>query len=315
MKISFERPRLLLVLLLGTAGLGSVHADVAVKAGDGTIEVRASGKPVLTYHTATVTPPDSMDEIYSRSGFIHPLYSPSGKVISDDFPVGHAHQHALFSAWTRATFKHEVVDFWNQHGDTGSAAHVDIVEIGESSFVVDLLQSSNRGGPALRERWTVDVGDSSDPFVIDINIEQECATNEEVYVHPYHYGGFGFRGSARWNSEDEGRFEGAMKVLTSDGITNIEASNHTRPRWVAVYGPVEGTDAGLVIMNHPTSFRHPQPVRVHPEMPYFVFSPPVAGSFILKPGMAYRASYRVVTFDGAPNAERIEGWYEEYVRE
>jgi hypothetical protein len=298
--------------LLGLSSLTSVHADVATKAEDGKIEISVSGKPVLTYHTETVAPPEGMDKVYARSGFIHPIHSPSGKVLTDGFPVGHVHQHALFSAWTRATFKHEVVDFWNQHGGTGSGEHVNIGTVGEASFEVDLQQFSHRNGPAIKEQWVVSVKDSGDPFVIDIEIEQECATDEEVYLHPYHYGGFGLRGSSHWNGEDEGHYEGAMIVLTSDGITNIEESNHTRPRWIAVYGPIDGTDSGLVIMNRPSSFRHPQPVRVHPRMPYFVFSPVVEGSFILKPGMTYNANYRIVTFDGAPDAERIEKWYEEY---
>jgi len=312
MKTLVSNLALSLIFLLGLSGLNSVHADVKTKAEDGTIEISISGKPVLAYHIETVSPPEGTDEVYARSGFIHPVYSPSGKVLTDDFPVGHVHQHALFSAWTRATFKHEVVDFWNQHGGTGNSEHVKIGAVGESSFEVDLRQVSNRNGPAIQERWSVNVADSSDPFVIDIEIEQESATSEEVYLHPYHYGGFGLRGSSHWNGEDEGNFEGAMKVLTSDGVTNIEESNHTRPRWIAVYGPIDGTDSGLVIMNHPTSFRYPQPVRVHPKMPYFVFSPVVEGSFILKPGMTYNASYRIVTFDGAPDAARIEKWYEEY---
>lgn len=312
MKSLISKLTLSLIFSLGFFSLNCVHADVETKAEEGTIDISVSGKPVLTYHIETAIPPEGMDKVYARSGFIHPLYSPSGKVLTDDFPIGHAHQHALFSAWTRATFKLEVVDFWNQASGLGNAKHVKVTGTGVSSFEVDLLQFSTSNGPAIKEHWAVDVKDSSDPFIIDIEIEQECASNEEVYLNPYKYGGFGFRGSSHWNGEDEEHFEGAMKVLTSDGIADIEESNHTRPRWVAVYGPVDGTDSGVVIMNHPTSFRHPQPVRVHPKMPYFVYSPVVAGSFILKPGMTYNANYRIVTFDGAPDAESIEKWYEDY---
>jgi len=301
-----------LSFLVGLLALNSVQADVETKAANGTIEVSVSGRPVLTYHTETVSPPEGMDKVYARSGFIHPLYSPSGKVLTDDFPIGHVHQHALYSAWTRATFKHEMVDFWNQADGSGNAEHFKVSGITKSSFEVDLLQTSNTSGPAIREKWAVRVIDSSDPFIVDVEVEQECATGEEVYLHPYHYGGFAFRGSSHWNKEDERHFEGSMQVLTSDGIAEIAESNHTRPRWIAVYGPIDGTDSGLVFMNHPTSFRHPQPVRVHPTMPYFVFSPVVEGSFILQPGLTYNASYRIVAFDGVPNAERIEKWYEEY---
>ena len=142
MKTLVSALALSLIFFLGLSG--SVHADVQTSTGNGTIEISVSGKPVLTYHTETVNPPEGMDKIYARSGFIHPIFSPSGKVLTDDFPVGHVHQHALFSAWTRATVKHEVVDFWNQHGGTGSSEHVAIGALGDSSFETELQQVSNR---------------------------------------------------------------------------------------------------------------------------------------------------------------------------
>ena len=167
-------------------------------------------------------------------------------------------------------------------------------------------------GPAIDEEWEVKVRDSEDPFIIDIEIEQKCATADEVYLHPYHYGGFAFRGSGHWSPEDEAHFEGSMKILTGEGITNIEDSNHTSPGWIAVYGKIDGKEAGFVVMDHPSNFRYPQPVRVHPKMPYFVFTPVVKGSFILRPGLIYESDYRIVTFDGEPDAETIKGWYETF---
>ena len=104
-----------------------------------------------------------------------------------------------------------------------------------------------------------------------------------------------------------------MKVLTADGTTNVEASNHTSPSWIAAYGTIDGEEAGFVVMDHPSNFRYPQPVRVHPRMPYFVFSPVVKGSFILKPGFTYEAKYRIVSFDGTPNKVEIDDWYVAYI--
>ncbi|MCZ6674607.1 MAG: PmoA family protein [Verrucomicrobia bacterium] len=304
--------RFSLALLLGGLCLNTLFAEVTTRVEEGTIEISVSGMPVLTYHAKTVVPPEGMDEVYARSGFIHPIYSPSGKVLTDDFPIGHVHQHALFSAWTRATFKHEMVDFWNQAGGIGLVEHVKIKEVKKASFEVELQQISKKQGPAIREEWEVSVIDSSDPFIIDLEIEQACATNDEVYLHPYHYGGFAFRGSAHWSEEDEAHYEGSMKVLTEEGITDVEKSNHTRPRWIAVHGLIDGEESGLVIMDHPSNFRHPQPIRVHPKMPYFVFSPVVEGSFILKPGFTYTTRFRIVTFDGEPDAKRIEKWYKDF---
>jgi hypothetical protein len=301
----------LATMLLGLLPLAS---QVRITETDEAVHVFVADKPVLTYNTDTVQPPEGVERLYERSGFIHPLYSPSGKVLTDAFPIGHVHQHAIFNAWTRTTFKHEVVDFWNQHGGTGTVKHSKLGSVKDNSFEAELQQVSLKQGPALKEEWEIKVKDSRDPFIIDLEIEQECATENEVYLHPYHYGGLAFRGSGHWSPEDEARYEGSMKVLTGEGVSSIEDSNHTRPKWIAVYGKIEQAQAGFVVMDHPSNFRYPQSIRVHPRMPYFVFSPVIDGSFIIKPRVTYQANYRIITFDGEPDVERIEAWYKDFVR-
>jgi hypothetical protein len=281
-----------------------IAAQVSTKKTNEAVHVFVADSPVLTYNTAMAQPPAGLDKIYERSGFIHPLYSPSGKVLTDPFPIGHVHQHGIFNAWTQTTFRHEVVDFWNQLGGTGTVKHTKLGTVKDNSFEANLQQVSFKRGPALNEEWEVKVGDSRDPFIIDIEIEQKCASEHEVYLHPYHYGGFAFRGSGHWSPEDEANFEGS---------TDIGQSNQTRPKWIAVYGTIDKEPAGFVVMDHPSNFRYPQPVRVHPKMPYFVFSPVIEGSFIIKPGLSYEANYRIMTFDGEPDAKKIEAWYNEFI--
>jgi hypothetical protein len=305
------------ILLASAISLGTnfLADDVKTKVTDEAIHITISGKPVLTYNIETVRPPEGTEKYYARSGFIHPLYSPSGKVLTDGFPVGHVHQHAIFSAWTQATFKHEVVDFWNQQKETGTAKHIGLGEVNQNSFEANLQQVSLKNGPAINEEWDVQVQNSTDPFIVDLELKQSCATADEVYLHPYHYGGCGFRGSAHWNSEDKDNFEGEMKVLTGDGITDKIDGNHANPRWVAVYGLIKGQEAGFVVMDHPSNFRYPQPIRIHPKMPYAVFSPVVEGSFILKPGFTYGSRYRIATFDGAADKDKIDAWYQDFIQE
>lgn len=308
---------ILLILLASVISLASnfLTDEVKTEKTDKAINISVSGKPVLTYNIETIHPPDGKEKYYARSGFIHPLYSPSGKVLTDGFPEGHVHQHAIFSAWTQATYKHEVVDFWNQQKETGTAQHLELGEVRQNSFEAMLQQVSLKNGPAINENWNVKVDNSTDPFIVDLELKQSCATTDEVYLHPYHYGGFGFRGSAHWNSKDKDNFEGEMKVLTGDGITDKEESNHTSPRWVAVYGLIDGKEAGFAVMDYSSNFRYPQPIRIHPKMPYAVFSPVVEGSFILKPGFTYEAKFRIVTFDGAADKEKIDTWYQDFVKE
>ena len=50
--------------------------------------VRSGGRPVLCYNHAVVPSPIPNTPCYARSGYIHPVYNPSGQVVTDDFNPG-----------------------------------------------------------------------------------------------------------------------------------------------------------------------------------------------------------------------------------
>ena len=292
-----------------------VFAGVTINPRDGAVIAEIDGKPVLAYQADHLQQPEGMEDIYSGSGFIHSLHSPAGAVLTAHFPIGHSHQQGIFSAWAQATFNHEVVSFWNKHLGTGTTAHVSVDGVNAPGFEITREQASTKSGRAITEKWEVKLHGRSDIYVIDIHLKQEPATTKEVLLHEYHYGGFAFRGCENWNEDAEGLYEADHAYLTGKGTTDRTEANHERPGWVCIHGPVNGKTAGVVIMDHPANFRYPQPVRVHPKMPYFVFTPVVEGSIVLEPGFIYQARYRLITFDGEPDPEKIASWYSEYIED
>ena len=86
------------------------------------------------------------------------------------------------------------------------------------------------------------------------------------------------------------------------------------PNWVTMYGPVDGQECGVVVMNHPDNFRFPRWVRLHPSMPYFVYSPMVKEPFSIEPGKPYVSKFRYLTFDGQPNLKMIEKAWKDWIR-
>ena len=112
-----------------------------------------------------------------------------------------------------------------------------------------------------------------------------------MIIPQFLYGGMMVRGSADWQGAND------CKFVTSLGGDRI-AGNHTRPRWVAMHGTAQDRPAGLVVMSHPLNFRDPQPVRLHPSLPYFCFAPMVLGEFELTPDNSYRSQYRLLVHDG-----------------
>lgn len=78
------------------------------------IRVTLGGNPVLEYIKTEKPVPEGIEPHLRRSGYIHPVFTPTGQEITGDFPADHAHQHALFFAWVKASFDGKKVDFWNQ---------------------------------------------------------------------------------------------------------------------------------------------------------------------------------------------------------
>jgi hypothetical protein len=94
--------------------------------------------------------------------------------------------------------------------------------------------------------------------------------------------------------------------MVSNGETDRAKANQAALRWIYMGGLFNGRQAGLAVLAHPTNFRAPEPVRLHPQTAYFVFSPASTGEFKITPAQPYQAHYRVVVFDGPPERERLE---------
>jgi hypothetical protein len=115
-------------------------------------------------------------------------------------------------------------------------------------------------------------------------------------INKYHYGGMAFRGARHWGGEEGCRF------LTSEGKDRT-SGNHTTAWWCDISGaskaePNDGNVSGLTVFCAPENFRAPQTLRLHPSMPYFVWSPMVNEGFRIEPGRPYKARYRYFVHAG-----------------
>jgi hypothetical protein len=270
---------------------------------DGTrLNLSIGDRPVVTYNHGLLPAPEGIDPVYAKNGHIHPMRTPSGRLVTDDFPPDHAHQHGIFFAWVNTTFEDRRVDFWNQAKKLGSVEHVKILEKVSGpvfgQFKVKLrhsdLTAPGKPKPVLEEIWTVRVYNVPDPFLSDLKSEQRCVADTPLVVNEYHYGGMGLRAAREWYKQEGSGF------LTSTGKTR-EEGNHTRARWVITHGRSEGQPAAVAILGHPDNFRAPQYVRLHPSKPYFCFAPMVMGSFEIAPDKPYVSQYRYATYDGDPD--------------
>ncbi|MEM9369292.1 MAG: PmoA family protein [Planctomycetota bacterium] len=288
---------------------------------DSTIRITQRGKPVLVYNKTAPPVPDGVEEHFRRSGYIHPAYSPTGQEITGDYPLDHAHQHALFFAWTKSTYKGRKVDFWNQAKDLGQIEFRKVLGLTRDdrsvSFTVQHAFKVRVAGvweDVLHETWTVTVHQTpADHFLFDIASVQRCVSDHPLTLDQYHYGGMAIRGNYQWLKEkqDHGIQPGDVQYLTSDGKDRWEG-NHTRPNWVAFSGLIDGQPVSTAVFSSPKNFRSPQTVRIHPNKPYFCFAPMVEGEFKITPGEGYQSRYRYLVTSAATDASMVENHWDEY---
>src|SRR5204863_8916952 len=93
------------------------------------LKFSAQGKPLMEYQAeAGDFPRKDIKELFRRGGYIHPVLSLSGKVITDDFPPNHIHHHGVWFAWSNAEFEGRPTDFWNMGDGKG---RVEFVSVGK----------------------------------------------------------------------------------------------------------------------------------------------------------------------------------------
>ncbi|MCH9652323.1 MAG: PmoA family protein [Planctomycetes bacterium] len=290
------------------------QADRVTVVDDGKhLNVKVGGKPVLTYNYDIVEAPQRDQDYYDKSGYIHPLYTPSGKVITDDFNPDHAHQHGIMFSWRKVLFEGRENNGWDQKSKLGKVEHQKVNTFasgpvfGLLTTTINHVDLTNKTGPVtmLDEVWRVRVFALDDQFLFDINSIQNCATKQPVTIDKVHYGGMTIRGHADWHKDR------TYDYLTSEG-KNKENGNQTRPHWVEMYGPLAGETAGVTILSHPQNFRFPQPVRLHPKMPYFCFAVAAIDAFAIDPGKPYVSRYRYYVHDGQPDAQVDQRLWEDY---
>lgn len=280
--------------------------EINIEKSVNTLLVTKNNKPVLNYQI-TQKLPTGKPEYYKRGGFIHPLYSPNGKILTDDFPEGHTHQHAVFFAFVNTTYKGEKLDFWNQHQQTETIEFEELMnyESGPVFGRFETMQNhvSLKYGTILKEKWKVTIY-NTEPYRIAIQTTLQSVATDTLFINDYHYGGMAFRGAAAWNVVDSLHFQNEPTFHTNEG-KNRQAANHSRPLWSAMNGLINGKKTGVAILGHPTNFRYPEPIRIHPSMPYYCVAPMVGQAFAIPPNGIFKANYTYVSYDGEVPVETL----------
>ena len=304
--------------LVAAESNASPHDGVQVSRDGSRIKCSVANQPAFHYQAQmSDLPRPDIKPVFQRGGYLHPILTPGGKLITDDYPPNHLHHHGIWFPWTKTEFEGRQPDFWNMGEGKG---RVEFVAVGETwsgrvhggvharHRFIDLTAAEPR--VALEETWQVTLYNAgrgaSRYWMLDLVSTQQCASTSPLKLPKYLYGGLGFRGNWLWNGKDKTFF------LTSDGETDRVKGNEARARWCHISGDVDGARAGIAILCHPDNFRAPQPMRLHPTEPFFCFAPSQLGDWEIPPGKPYVSRYRFIVADGPPDKAELERLWNDY---
>jgi hypothetical protein len=308
------RLNLLIYFLLITVGLNAQHTDTLhVDTAGGVLTISKGNDPLLTYVYKTVYPPPGIDTAYKKSGFIHPLYTPHGQILTRIQPPDHYHHYGVWDPWTHVLYKGDTIDCWNLAARKGTQRFARFISISKQlgSQGFEALQQHvafHKDGTEevfLDDHLTISIF-AWDPtsYLLDFTITLTPATLNPITLLTYRYGGLGWRATAEWNRDNS-------EVLTSEGMDRRHADG-TTARWCIVQGSLGKDYGGIAMLSHPDNFNYPEPLRIWPDTSngrgdlFANFSPTKDRDWVLYPSRSYTLRYRWIVFNGRYTAEKAE---------
>lgn len=313
----------LLLALLPLSSLAVEAATPSVRETESVIELSVGDRPILTYHKADVPPPEGVDPIYTRSGFIHPVHSPSGAVVTGIHPDDHYHHLGLWHAWVKCEVDGESVDFWNLKGETGRVRYAKTLSLstGSDSAGFTVIQehvafpgNKEKERVILEEVFTVLARLIDGAYEIDYETVQTNVSSSSLKLPAYRYGGpIAYRAPHHWDKTNS-------DYLSSEGKKRNDGHT-TRSKWIAMWGEraARSGEDTLTILCHNENHDFPQRMRVWPETSnngaiFFNYVPIQEFGWEIVPGQVSTMRYRLVVQDGKPNAAELEKRWARYAR-
>ncbi len=289
---------------------------------NGNLRLTLDHTPVLTYRYEMTYPPEGVDSVYKKSGYIHPVLTPKGDTLSRIQPPDHNHHYGIWGPWTHTQIDSQQVDFWNLGDRKGTVLFKEFKDTASGKIFasfnaaqkhIDLL-TQDEPQIALNENLKVTLWNlmRDDRYMFDYNSTFSCPLEDGILFEAYRYGGgIGMRFTERWKADN-------CSVLTSEGKDRLTADG-TNARWCIVSGESadgKGT-SGILFMSHPENRAHPEPMRVWPidanggrgDM-FFEFCPIRHEEWQIKPNKEYVLKYRMVVFDGDLSADEAEAYWQ-----
>jgi hypothetical protein len=173
---------------------------------------------------------------------VHPLRAPSGATLTRDAPEDHPWHHGL---WFTIKYVDEE-NFWEEVPPYGVLRHV-------TPTTVHWIRPDRETVAIVEERRIAEVDLADDAYALDWDIslvpQSDVVLDRTEFTTWGGYGGLALRGRPDWTD---------TRLLLADGGSHERVLGVPSP-WCDLSGRVDGGEAGVLLLDHPTNTRHPVP--------------------------------------------------------
>lgn len=291
---------------------------------NGVLRFDYDGQSLIGYRYNMKLPPNGVNNLYQKSGYIHPVLSPKGDTLTRIQPPDHYHHYGVWGPWTKTKINNTEVDFWNLKDGQGTVLFKEFKSISSGKVFAGFTAKQEhfnlikKGSPriAINEDLEVKVWKNDNPnqYFIDYTSAFTTPLEEGILFEAYRYGGgLGFRFKEQWDKNN-------CNVLTSEG-KNRMAADGTKAKWCIIYGESNNRKStnGVLFMSHPQNRAHPEPMRVWPitankdrgDM-FFEFCPIRHKEWEIKRNKRYKLNYRMLVFEGSISPDQAEAHWKAF---
>jgi hypothetical protein len=253
------------------------------------VVVMEYGRPVLVYNYGPQLKAGLPND-QKRCCYIHPLYTPAGVIVTDDFPEDHVYHRGMFWAWPVVETAGATFDLWTLRGVSHHFERWVEQSSGEQEAALTFEQSWQAGGKKIvLERVVITVRPSSQgtsEFSVSLTLN---ALRETVTLR----GSQDQKGSGGFSAHLAPR---TGTVIRTDQGTVAGDEDRATHQWAELSGIFNGHQATLRITPDPANPGVPNQWCLR-QYGMVGVSYPGAASLRLEPGAPLTLKYRVTLRD------------------
>jgi hypothetical protein len=215
-----------------TPGIATSAGASLIQSKTGRLRVSVGGRPILYYQMdRDAVPREEIDPKLRRAGYLHPVLTPLGRAVTEDYPAADPTQHGIMTVWRDLPYQGRNLDFGDpeHHPERIAFGGIDRTWNGpvNGGFAAwhRWVESDDPGAPEyINESWELTAyavpSELKGLNIFDLVVTQSRPAGELIGYSIDERGGLAVRTPANWSREGNKWFRTYSSATPSSSIVN-----------------------------------------------------------------------------------------------